>query len=280
MMKYLAIALVVIVCVLCPYILGKMSVSAVEERYRSACEDLGINARPFFVDVGYLSSELTLDEPLSSTLSSMGLPKEAVDFFRDFSLNVRTEVTHGPLHLLKGAEHTVLTLSGPDWELTGEEWRTNKLFGANSRTVKIYDSVMESEGVLFCSSNFWLRDEGKAMEMAAERLAIWPGLALSGLRYSSTTEDEQTSGTLCADIVRFQEGTLSGLVVKIESKPVIKGGAKKDFKCEVQKGTSPLGDLSGKTIEFETKDKFFSQLAGCLKGEANLETLISGGADE
>ena len=47
MMKYLAIALFAAVIALFPYVLGKMSVSDTLERYRNACYDLSINARPF-----------------------------------------------------------------------------------------------------------------------------------------------------------------------------------------------------------------------------------------
>jgi hypothetical protein len=281
MMKYLAIALFAAVIALFPYVLGKMSVSDTLERYRNACYDLSINARPFYVEQGYLSSTLTLDEPLSTTISSMGLSTEAVDFFRDLGLNLRVEVAHGPMHMMKGAEHAVLSIKGPDWRFTGEEWRTNKLFGASSRCVRIYDNTITTEGVTFCVSNFWLRDSGAAAEMTADRFAILPGLSVTDLKYNSeTTEDEQTTGTLSASEVTFGGAAISNLIVKIESSPVIKGGTKRSVHCEIEKGAGSLGDLAGKTVEFDTKDKFYSGLISVFRDEMNLETFLAGGGND
>ncbi|MBR5945766.1 hypothetical protein IKZ80_01640 [bacterium] len=281
MMKYLAIALIVLLCALCPYLLGKMSVSGIEERYRNACYELGINPRPFNVESGFLSSSLTLDEPLSSTISSMGLAPEAVDFFRDYDLSLNIDVTHGPMHFIKSAEHTVITLRGPEWQVTGEEWRTNRFSGLRERYLRLYDKVLETEGVTFCVSNFWLRDNGPGAELTAGAFSVWPGLSISGLKYvSETSEDELTSGNLSVALVSFGEGALSNLVVKVESKPVIRGGSQKDLRCEILEGTGSLGDLAGRKIEFETKDRFFSRLVRFFLDEESFESLMIGGGDD
>ena len=280
-MKYLTIALIVLLCALCPYLLGKIGVNGVEERYRNACDDLGINPRPFYIENGYLSSSLSLDEPVSTTVSSMGLAPEAVDFFRDFDLNLKIDVTHGPLRLLKDAEHTVLALRGPEWKFTGEEWRTNKLFGASSRCVRIYDNAIEAEGVTFCVSNFWLRDNGHAAELTADVFTLLPGLSVTGLKYNSeTAEDESTTGVLSAAKLIFGESEIEGLIMKVESRPFIKGGSKRNIRCEIEKGSSPAGDFAGKAVEFDTKDKMYSELVRVFKGEETFENLLSGGEND
>lgn len=281
MMKYLLIALIVLLIALCPYLLGKMSISGIEERYRNACYELGINPRPFIVESGFLSSSLTLDEPLSSTISSMGLAPEVVDFFRDYDLSLKIDVAHGPMHFIRSAEHTILTLRGPEWQVTGEEWRTNRFKGPGERYLRLYDKTLETEGVTFCVSNFWLRDNGPGAEMTVGAFSILPGLSVIGLKYvSETSEDELTSGNLCIDCVRFGEGALSNLVVKTETKPVIKGGSHKDINILIDRGTGFLGDLAGKKLEFETKDRFFSWLVRFFLDEESFESLIKGGENE
>ena len=281
MMKYLAIALIVLLCALCPYLLGKMSVSGIEERYRNACYELGINPRPFTVESGFLSSSLTLDEPLSTTISSMGLAPEAVDFFRDYDLSLKIDVAHGPMHFIKSAEHTVLTLRGPDWQITGEEWRTNRFSAPSERYVRLYDKVLEKEGVVFCISNFWLKDNGPGAELTAGAFSVWPGFSISGLKYvSETSKDERTSGDLMVASVRCEEGEISNLFVKVESKPVIKGGSQKDLRGQILMGTGSLGDLTGRKVEFETKDRFFSRLVRFFLDEESFESLMIGGGDD
>lgn len=280
-MKYLFIALIVLLCALCPYLLGKMSVSGIEERYRNACYELGINPRPFVIENGFLSSSVALDEPLSTTISSMGLAPEAVDFFRDYDLTLKIDVTHGPMHFIKSAEHAILAVSGPNWKITGEEWRTNKFKGPLERTVRIYDNALEAEGTTFCVSNFWIKDRGLSAETTADIFAFLPGFSVAGLKYSSeTTEDELTSGVLTADRVLLGGAEINGLVMKVESKPVIKGGSQKSVRCEIDKGESSLGDLAGKSFEFDTKDKFFAELIGVFKDELTFENVLGGGEND
>ena len=281
MMKYLAIALIVLLCALCPYLLGKMSVSGIEERYRNACYELGINPRPFVIENGFLSSSVVLDEPLSTTISSMGLAPEVVDFFRDYDLSLKIDVAHGPMHFIKSAEHAVLTLRGPNWKFTGEEWRTNRFKGPSERYVRIYDNALEAEGAVFCVSNFWLRDSGPTASLTADLFAILPGLSFSGFKYNSeTTEDELTTGVLSADHVSFGETKIDGLVLKVESKPVIKGGSQRSLHCDIDKGTGTMGDLAGKSFAFDTKDKFFAELISIFKDEETFENVLIGGENE
>ncbi len=280
-MKYLLIALIFLLCALCPYLLGKMSVSGIEERYRNACYELGINPRPFVIENGYLSSSVALDEPVSATISSMGLPPEAVDFFRDYDLSLKIDVTHGPMRFIKSAEHAVLSVRGKDWKVTGEEWRTNKFKGPLERTVRIYDNLLEAEGTTFCVSNFWIRDRGLLAETTADVFAFLPGFAVSGLKYASETdEDELTTGVLTADKVCLGGAELEGLVLKVESKPVVKGGSQKTVRCEIEKGNGTLGDLAGRSFEFDTKDKFFAELIGLFKDEITFESALKGGGND
>ena len=279
-MKYLALALVLALGALTPYLCGKMSVNAVETRFRNACDDLSINARPFYVEQGYLSSSLFLEEPLSTTVSSMGLPPEAVDFFRAYNFSLKVDVAHGPKGFLKGAEHTVLTLRGPDWKFTGEEWRTNKFFGPTQRTVRLYDTDLNCEGVSFCSSNFWMRDDGTISETTASRLALLPGFEVSGLKYVSVDVDGRRTGTLSASFLRLGNEAVSGLVVKVESVPLIKGGTDSDLKFEIQKGEGLGTNLIGKTASFGKKEQFIKALIGFFKDEQGADRLLEGGSDD
>jgi len=250
-MKYLISALILILIALLPYICGGLSVKAAEGRFRSACERIGINERPFVVEKGYLSSSLSLNEPLSTTVSSLGLPKEAVDFFRDKELVLTCDIAHGPMHFYKGAEHTVMTVRGPEWKITGEEWRTNRFDGAAERCAVIYDCALEQEGALFAVSNFWLRESKSAKELGAAALVVWPGAAVSDLRYSEKKEEEGRSGLLTVSLARFGEETLEGLSATVAKAP---GFA--PWEVEITAGTWNGSDLKGRKLEIEDQNKY------------------------
>ena len=271
-MKYLVLPFLLLLAALCPWICGNMSVKAAEGRFRNACEKIGVNERPFSVEKGYLSSSLYLNEPLSTTVSSLGLPKEAVDFFRDKDLVINCEIVHGPMHFYKGAEHTTVTVRGNDWSLTGEEWRTNRLNGVTERFARIYDNVLEVEGALFSVSNFWLREGKTEKELNASTLVVWPGAAISDLNYSQTTrEDGGKTATLKLGVGRFGEETLKDLQLAVE-----KDSGYAPWRLEVLSGTWNDRDLKGKKLELNDSKKYNEFFETLLTGGEWLKGLLEG----
>ena len=81
-MKYLIILFLILLCALAPWFCGSKSVEQYKERFQLICSEIGMNERPFDTSTGYLESSLKLQEPFSTTISSLGLPPEVVDFFR------------------------------------------------------------------------------------------------------------------------------------------------------------------------------------------------------
>lgn len=269
-MKYLAITLAVLLIALCPWVCGNMSVKSALTRFGDACERIGINERPFLVEEGYLSSSLSLDEPLSTTVSSLGLTSEAVDFFRDKDLIVNCQISHGPLHFYKGAEHTTITVRGEGWSLTGEEWRTNRLNGVTERFARIYDNVLEIEGALFSVSNFWLREGKTQKELNASTLVIWPGAAISEMNYDQTLQEGGTkTATLKLALARFGEETIKDLLLAVE-----KGPGYAPWRLEVLSGTLNDLDLKGKKLEIEDSGKFNDFFETIIAGGEWLKNLL------
>ena len=218
-MKYVFIAVLVLLCLLSPYLCGRKSASLCRERFGAPCAEFGLNERPFDFSVGYLRSSFYLNEPFSTTVSSMGLRPEVVDVFRDIFLNVSGEIVHGPKHLMWGAVHSVFSLSGKDWKLSGQEWVTNRIFGASERFVKLDDVAQEAEGSLFVFQNCSLREEknGKENEkyFSADNLALWPGLAAGALESKTKKGEKSWESVTKASLLKFSEGRVSNLDLRV-----------------------------------------------------------------
>ena len=226
-MKYVIIAVLGLLCLLSPYFCGRKSMSLYMERYRNTCSEFGLNDRPFESSVGYLRSSFYLNEPFSTTISSLGLRPEVVDVFRDIVLSISGEIVHGPKHLMWGAGHAVFSLSGKDWKISGEEWTTNRIFGMSERYLKLEDAAQESEGSLFIFQNCGLREEGSGKEkkriFSADNFALWPGVAAGGFRSEYSATEKGFENQTKASLLKFSEGRVSNLDLRVSSELLEKG---------------------------------------------------------
>jgi hypothetical protein len=233
-MKYLIVVILVLLCALAPWFCGSRSVDLCKERFQSVCAELGMNERPFETKVGYLESSLRLREPFSTTVSSLGLRPEVVDLFRDKTLNVSTVIYNGPKKLMWGAGVTFLSLGGPDWKVSCQEWLTNRLDGGCERVLKFDDCAGDAGGLVLVFQNCVLRESksgrfgGKndTWKFGADNFALWPGVAAAGLSSESRSDGRVWENRTAASLLKLFESRLSNLVFTARAESPEKGRAR------------------------------------------------------
>lgn len=218
-MKYLIILFLILLCALAPWFCGSKSVEQYKERFQSICSEIGMNERPFDTSTGYLESSLKLQEPFSTTISSLGLPPEVVDFFRDKTLNISGTIYNGPKNFMWGAGRTFISLGGPDWKVSCQEVFTNKLDGGSVRNLAFDDCAAEVSGLLVVFQNFvmqktkcgYFSDKKNETKIKADNFAIWPGAAASALSSRSEAFDNLWENHTDASIFKIGESRISNL---------------------------------------------------------------------
>lgn len=279
-MKYVLIVVLAALCVLSPYFCGRKSVSMYKARFNNVCAELGINERPFGSGTGYLRSYLDLNEPLSSTVSSLGLRPEVVDVFRDIALNISGEIVHGPKHLMWGAAHSTFSLAGKDWKVSGEEWITNKMSGASERFLRFDDQAQEAEGSLFVFQNCTLREEtsggfgdkAKSRILEAENFALWPGVAASGFRSEYHESGKGWENLAKASLLKLSEGRVSNLDLRIRGELLERGSGNYSVALKAAELSVKGEDLGAAQLELKYSGRSLAFLKGALARAAQKDS--------
>ena len=152
-MKFIAIVFLALIAALAPFACGSFLVDELVSRANIACERAGINERPLIVHKGYLESQISLDEPLSTTISSLGLEPEVVDFLREYNLKAESDVYHNPYKGLLGKAETRVLVDGPNWKIEGTEELLKKFNGAEESKLTFGNVLAEDGALLICFSN-------------------------------------------------------------------------------------------------------------------------------